>query len=97
MSVRNFIKDSIPESWDKAATQLRMKTELIERLYATIPQNYRNKYRYKEGIRMIARAINYWNGGNRCNIIFLVDATDIDLKKWEELNELINEYENQCM
>lgn len=92
MSVRKFIRENLPEAWDKAATELKMRTELVERLYGVIPHCYRNRYYYQAGIRMIRRIFN-----TKCDIIHLVDATDIDLAKWNKLSDKIKEYEYQCM
>lgn len=92
MSVRNFIRQNLPEAWDKAATELRMKTELIERLYGAIPNCYKNKHKYKFAIDMLIRIFN-----TKCDIIHSVDATNINLTKWNELSNKIKEYEYQCM
>ncbi len=91
MGLMNFIRANLPESWEKAATELKMKTELITRLHANVPRIYKNKYHYKEGM-------NYIRGVFRasCDIIYLVEATDIDKEKWELLNNKIKEYEYQC-
>ena len=42
--------------------------------------------------------MNYIRGVFRasCDIIYLVEATDIDKEKWELLNNKIKEYEYQC-
>lgn len=50
MGLMNFIRQNLPESWEKAATELKMKTELITRLHANVPRIYKNKYHYKEGM-----------------------------------------------
>ena len=88
----NFIRQNLPESWEKAATEMRMKTELITRLHNVVPRAYKNKYHYKEGISYIRRVFN-----TKCDIIHLVDATDIDITKWNELSSKIKEYEYQCV
>ena len=46
MGLMNFIRQNLPESWEKAATELKMKTELITRLHANVPRIYKNKYHY---------------------------------------------------
>ena len=92
MSVRNFIRQNLPEAWDKATTELKMKTELVERLYGAIPQCYKNRYHYKKAIAMLYRIFD-----TKCDIIHLIDATDINLTKWGELSSKIKEYEWQCM
>lgn len=91
MGLMNFIRANLPESWEKAATELKMKTELITRLHANVPKIYKNKYHYKEGI-------NYIRGVFRstCAIYYLVDATDIDLNKWKVLDDKIKEYIEAC-
>ena len=53
MGLMNFIRQNLPESWEKAATELKMKTELITRLHANVPRIYKNKYHYKEGMNYI--------------------------------------------
>ena len=88
MGLMNFIRQNLPESWEKAATEMRMKTELITRLHNVVPRAYKNKYHYKEGISYIRRVFN-----TKCDIIHLVDATDIDITKWNELSSKIKEYE----
>lgn len=92
MGLKNFIRDNLPYSWDKAATELRMKTELITRLNNTVPYAYRNKYHYKEGINYIKRVFN-----TRADVIHLVDATDINMDKWKKLCSRIKEIEYECM
>ena len=47
MGLMNFIRQNLPESWEKAATEMRMKTELITRLHNVVPRAYKNKYHYK--------------------------------------------------
>lgn len=91
MGLMNFIRQNLPESWEKAATELKMKTELITRLHANVPRNYKNKYHYREGINYIRGVFR-----RKGNIIYSVEATDINLEKWEELNNRIKEYEYQC-
>ena len=92
MGLMNFIRANLPESWEKAATELKMKTELVERLYGAIPQCYKNRYHYKKAIKMLYRMFD-----TNCDIIHLVDATDINLTKWNELSNKIKEYEYQCV
>ena len=43
MGLMNFIRQNLPESWEKAATEMRMKTELITRLHNVVPRAYKNK------------------------------------------------------
>lgn len=92
MSVKKFIRENMPEEWRVPATELRMKNELVERLYGVIPHQYKNKYHYKEAIIMLRRIFRA-----NCSIIHLIDATDINLTKWLELNNKINEYRERCM
>jgi len=42
MGLMNFIRQNLPESWEKAATEMRMKTELITRLHNVVPRAYKN-------------------------------------------------------
>lgn len=92
MGLMVFIRQNLPESWEKAATEMKMKTELITRLHDIVPRTYKNKYHYKEGISYIKRVFN-----TKCDIIHLVDATDINVEKWKKLSGKIKEYEYQCM
>ena len=41
MGLMNFIRQNLPESWEKAATEMRMKTELITRLHNVVPRAIR--------------------------------------------------------
>lgn len=92
MAVKDFIRENLPESWLKAATELRMKTELINRLYGHVPRNYKNKNNYRQGIHYL-RGVFLIHPNK---LIYYVEATDIDLKKWERLVERINEINYQC-
>lgn len=92
MGLMVFIRQNLPESWEKAASAMKMKTELIHRLHDVVPRAYKNKYHYKEGVSYIRRVFN-----TKCDIIHLVDATDIDIEKWKILSNKIKEYEYQCM
>lgn len=91
MGLMDFIRQNLPEPWEKAATELKMKTELITRLHAMVPRTYKNKYHYKEGINYIRRIFQA-----KGNIIYLVEASDIDVDKWNKLNNRINEIKHQC-
>lgn len=91
MGLMNFIRQNLPESWEKAASEMKMKTELIHRLHANVPRIYKNKYHYKEGIK-------YIRGVFQCtsNILYYVEATNIDIERWQELNNKIKEYQHLC-
>lgn len=91
MGLMVFIRQNLPESWDKAATELKMKTELITRIHDAIPRCYKNKYHYKEGIQKVRNIFKV-----KGNLIYHVDATDIDVEKWNKLDEKIKEYEYLC-
>lgn len=41
MGLINFIRQNLPESWEKAATEMKMKSELITRLHANVPRIYK--------------------------------------------------------
>lgn len=92
MGLMNFIRHNLPHSWEKAATELRMKNELVLRLHSAVPKNYKNKYHYKEGMAFIRRQFNA-----KCDIIHLVDATNMNITKWKELSEKIKTIEYECM
>ena len=91
MGLMNFIRQNLPESWEKAATEMKMKTELITRLHANVPREYKNKYHYREGIRYIRGVFR-----QTCSIYYCVEATDLDLNKWRKLDEKIKNYEETC-
>lgn len=92
MGLMNFIRQNLPESWEKAATELRMKNELVIRLHANIPRIYKNKYHYKEGMRYIRSVFQT----SADKLIYYVEATDIDVDKWNKLANKIKEKEYQC-
>lgn len=91
MGLMNFIRQNLPESWEKAATELRMKTELVTRLHDVVPAAYKNRYHYKEGMEYIRRLFR-----TRAAIIHLVDATDINIEKWNKLGDRIKQIEYEC-
>lgn len=92
MGLIKFIRHNLPESWDKASTEMRMKTELITRLYNVVPYQYKNKWHYKKGINFIRKQF-----ATKCDVIHLVEATDIDVSKWKELSNKIKQYEYECV
>lgn len=92
MGLMNFIRQNLPESWEKAATEMRMKTELITRLHSNVPRVYKNKYHYKDGMRYIRDMFK-----KKSAIYHLVDATDMDIERWKELDNKIKEIEYQCV
>lgn len=92
MGLRDYIRQQLPFEWDKAATEMKMKTELISRICTIVPTSYKDKYHYKEA----RRYVNTLFQTKSCSIVHLVDATDMDLGKWQELNSKIREYEYQC-
>lgn len=95
MSVRDFISENLPEPWDHCSRKLKMRTELIERIYALIPNELRNTYKYKVSIQKIKRLFAYWYE-TKVNIIYLVEGTNIDKDKWEKLNTEIMKYIEEC-
>lgn len=92
MGLMNFIRQNLPESWEKAATEMKMKSELITRLHANVPRVYKNRYHYKEGMRYIRSVFNI----SADKLVYYVEASDIDLVKWEKLTNKIKEIEYQC-
>lgn len=92
MGLINFIRQNLPESWEKAATEMKMKSELITRLHANVPRIYKNRYHYKEGMRYIRSVFNI----SADKLVYYVEASDIDLVKWEKLTNKIKEIEYQC-
>lgn len=91
MGLMNFIRHNLPEPWDKASTELKMKTELIHRLHSVVPRAFKNKHHYKEGMAYIRRLFR-----SDANIIYLVDATNMDIEKWQNLSLRINELKYLC-
>ena len=91
MGLMNFIRSNLPESWDKVATEMKMKTELINRLHANVPRQYKNKYHYREGIRYIQGVFK-----RKCSIYYLVEATNLDMNRWRKLDDAIKNYEETC-
>lgn len=94
MGLITYIRHTLPEPVEKASKKLRMKDELVKRLYAAIPQCYKNKYHYKEGIKrveaiygaIVYRSIPVYN------LIDMSEVTSEDFKKWEKLDRaIINE------
>ena len=91
MGLMNFIRQNLPESWDKAATEMRMKTELVTRIHNVVPRSYKNKYHYKEGMAWVRRLFQV-----KSDLKYYVDATNLDIEKWNKLDAKIREYEYLC-
>ena len=91
MGLIGFIRSNLPESWEKASKELRMKDELVHRLYDAIPHSFKNRYHYKEAIEHLKRKF-----ACRTSIYYLVEATDLDLDKWKKLDDRINQIKEEC-
>lgn len=91
MGLMNFIRQNLPEAWEKASTEMKMKTELINRLHANVPRQYKNKYHYREGMMYIRGVFR-----RTCSIYYLVEATDLDMDRWRKLDDAIKNYEETC-
>lgn len=94
MGLITYIRHTLPEPVEKASKKLKMKDELVKRLYAAIPQCYKNKYHYKEGIKRV-EAIYESIVHRSIPIYHLIDMSEVtstDFRKWEELDrEIINQ------
>ena len=83
MGLMNFIRQNLPESWEKASTEMKMKTN--------VPRQYKNKYHYREGMMYIRGVFR-----RTCSIYYLVEATNLDMDKWRKLDDAIKNYEETC-
>lgn len=92
MGLITFIRHNLPEPVEKACKEMRMKDEVVRRMYSAIPQCYKNKYHFKAGLSKI-RLKFYYILENRVAIYHLIDMTNVeDLTKWKELDEKIKNY-----
>ncbi len=89
MGLITFIRHNMPEPIEKACKEMRMKDEVIKRMYDAIPRCYKNKYHYKEAISKIK--LKFFSIVERKTAIYhLIDMSDVDdLTKWEQLDEKI--------
>ena len=68
MGLIKFIREKLPEPLDKASRELRMKEKLVQRINSVVPQCYKNKYHYKEGI---SKLYQYYKS--------VMDTLDLDM------------------
>lgn len=95
MGLINFIREKLPEPLEVASRQLRMKDQLVRRIYAAVPQCYKNKYHYKEGLSKAKTIFFHWERGT--SIYHLIDMTDVvKLAKWQILEIIARNYQEQC-
>jgi hypothetical protein len=95
MGLIKFIREKLPEPLEIASRQLRMKEQLVQRINSVVPQCYKNKYHYKEGISKVKMIFFHWERGT--DIYRLIDMTNVDnLTKWKELEQIARNYKYQC-
>lgn len=95
MGLIKFIREKLPEPLEIASRQLRMKEQLVQRINSVVPQCYKNKYHYKEGISKVKMIFFHWERGT--DIYRLIDMTNVDnLTKWKELEQTARNYKYQC-
>ena len=94
-----FIREKLPEPLDKASRELRMKEKLVQRINSVVPQCYKNKYHYKEGISKVRNIFFFWETRGT-EIIHLIDVSDLttkDEEKFRELETKARNYQQQCV
>ena len=99
MGLIKFIREKLPEPLDKASKELRMKEKLVQRINSVVPQCYKNKYHYKEGISKVRNIFFFWETRST-EIIRLIDASNLtpeDETKFRELEEKARNYKQQCV
>lgn len=96
MGTLQYIQKTIPEALDKASKELRVKQELMHRVYAMIPRKYKNKYHCKRGINMVNNIWHSWIV-KTTPIYHLIDASgDFKMDKWIEVEQRARNYVEQC-
>lgn len=98
MGLINFIREKLPEPLLKASTDLRMKNELILRIYAAVPQAYKNKYHFREGISRVKMIFYHWDRGTAIyHLIDMTNATNEEkFKKWQDLDIIARNIQELC-
>lgn len=92
MRVLTFIRHNLPEPVEKACIDMRMKNEVVLRIYSTIPQKYKNRYHYRVGLSNVRR-IFFSIMERRVPIYYLLDMHEVkDMAKWMELDKKIQNY-----
>lgn len=92
MGLITFIRRNLPEPVEKACLEMRMKEQVVQRIYGAVPQQFKNKYHYKEGLSRI-KLIFHSITERGTAIYHLIDMTNVeDLTKWKELDNRIKNY-----
>lgn len=91
-STKEWVRNTLPESWLHVAEEYRVKEELIRRICSTVPEIYRNQFHIKEARQFIVNRLYNVNG-----LLFnLIDMTDADIEKWKRISYAIKDYEESC-
>lgn len=99
MGLIKFIREKLPEPLDKASRELRVKEKLVQCINSVVPQCYKNKYHYKEGISKVRNIFFLWETRGT-EIIHLIDVSDLttkDEEKFRELETKARNYQQQCV
>ena len=99
MGLIKFIREKLPEPLDKASRELRMKEKLVQRINSVVPQCYKNRYHYKEGISKVRNIFFFWDERGT-EILHLIDVdgmTSEDERKFRELEIKARNYKEQCV
>lgn len=91
-STRTWVRNHLPESWLQAARKFKCKEEMIRRICAAIPTIYRNRFHSKESKIYVTKRIF----GVKTHIRHLIDMSDADIVKWNEVGNFIINYEESC-
>ena len=97
MTIKEYILENMPESWLICATEMHMKTELVQRLIDVAITSHLTVVSeiFKVRKRVIDNIFAYFNN-TKCEIMYLVDSTNMDREKWSKLSNRIIEYEHLC-
>ena len=91
-STRTWVRNHLPESWLQAARKFKCQEEMIRRICAAIPTIYRNRFHSKESKTYVTKRIF----GVKTHIRHLIDMSDADIVKWNEVGNFIINYEESC-
>lgn len=95
MGLQKRIEEKMPWEWDKAAKELRVKGELVKRLYRYIPKYYKgNKLRNNPELRR--RAYFYINEMFKRDVLYVIDVSHTDINIWRKLSERITQIREEC-
>lgn len=91
--VKNFIRDNLPQSWDKVLRDNKCLGSFIEQFYQAIAkQKNRNRYHYKVTIMNARHYI-------KCHSINVI-AIEFNFKEgsnfWNDIGNQVSNYEFNC-